>query len=79
MPFRDGAFEACIIERVVFNVNRKTLHLRIEAGPFRYGPALERAVELQSEIVVEPGGVVLLYAKLQGLKFGIFASLRCLG
>lgn len=57
-------------------MNRQQLHLRIKAGPFRYGPAVERAVELKPEIVVEPSGVVLLHAKLQGLRIGVFTLLR---
>src|SRR5690606_19492167 len=51
------------LERMVLDVHRQPLHAGIEAGTFRHGPALEHPVDLQSEIVVQVAGGVLLDAE----------------
>ena len=47
-------------ERVVLDPDRQPLHRRVERRLVRHRPALEHAVGLQPEVVVQPGGVVLL-------------------
>ncbi len=45
---------------MVLRADRQALVGRVEAGPLGDRPALEHAVDLQSQIPVQPGGVVLL-------------------
>ena len=51
---RDGALEAGILERVILHLHRQALVGGIEAWTFGDRPALEGAVELETEIVVQP-------------------------
>src|SRR5205085_2409993 len=60
LPLRDLAFEGGVVERVVLDVNGERSLPRLERHPLRNGPARERAVPLQAEVVVEPAGVVPL-------------------
>src|SRR6266851_2809043 len=56
----DDAFEGSVLDRVVLDVHRQTLVGWVEAGTFGYRPAQQYAVELETEIVVEMAGGVLL-------------------
>ena len=60
LALRDVPFEAAVFERVVLDVDGETLFRRIEARPPRHRPALQNAVELEPEIVVQPRRGVLL-------------------
>ena len=56
----NGAFEIAIVERVVLDMHRQALVLRVVARPARHCPADEDAVQLEAEIVMEPRRRVLL-------------------
>ena len=60
LALRDRAFEITIVERVVLDLDREPLVARIERRPLGYRPGFEHAVEFEAEIVMEPGGIVLL-------------------
>ena len=57
---RNGAFERVVFDRMVFDVNGKTLFGGIEAGAAGDRPALHHAVELEAKVVMQPGRVVFL-------------------
>src|SRR5207247_10873633 len=63
--FRDHTLEAAVIERVVLDVHGQPLVGRIEAGSLRHRPALERPIELETEIVMQAAGCVLLHDETQ--------------
>ena len=60
LAFRDLAFEAAVVERMVLHVHGHALVGRVEARPLGNGPALQRAIELEPEVVVQVAGGVLL-------------------
>src|SRR6185312_14231022 len=60
LPGRDHALEARVGERMVLHVHRHAPHVRIEARALGHRPALERAVELEAEVVMQPPRRVLL-------------------
>src|SRR5262249_11989346 len=60
LALRDGAFEAAIVQRMILDMHGQPLFAGNEAGPARDRPAFQDAVHLQAEIVMQPGGVVLL-------------------
>ena len=57
---RDGAFEIAVVQRVILDLDRQPLVVRIERGSSRHRPGFEDAVELQPQIVMQPGRVMLL-------------------
>ena len=57
---RDGAFEIAVVQRVILDLDREPLVVRIERGSSRHRPGFEDAVELQPQIVMQPGRVMLL-------------------
>ena len=60
LSLRDHALEAAVAERMVLDVHGHAPHMRIEARALGNRPALERAVELEPEVVVQaPRGVLL--------------------
>ena len=59
-PLRDGALEVAVVERMVLGPHRQALVVGIEARPLGHRPALEHAVQLEPEVPVQPGRVVLL-------------------
>jgi hypothetical protein len=77
---RDHAFERAVLDGMVFRAHGQALVLGIETRAARHRPALQHAVELQAEIVVQaPGGVLLddvTPARLATLRA---LRLRCLG
>src|SRR5439155_3043772 len=48
-------------ERMIFDVDGQTLLRRVHRRLLGHGPALEHAVGFEAEIVMEPGGLVLLH------------------
>ena len=69
LPGWDRAFKAAVGNRVVFDVDRHALFMRIEAGPLGHRPAKQDAVQLQAKVVVQPRGPVLLDDEGEGLGF----------
>ena len=57
----DRAFKTGIGQGMVLGPHRQPLVIGIEAGPLGHGPALEDTVQLQTEIIVQPAGSVLLH------------------
>ena len=53
LAVRDMALELRVLERVVLGVHREPLLVRIEARAARHRPALEHAVELEPQVVVQ--------------------------
>ena len=49
----DHALEAAVLDRVVLDLHGEALLGRVEARPLGHGPALEHAVELEAEVVVQ--------------------------
>ena len=75
------AFEAAVVERMILYLHRKSAVLRVQARFFRHGPALQHAIVLEPEVVVQPRRVVLLHDVLQaamasGAPFGDFQGSR---
>ena len=60
LALRDRALERGVAEGVVLDLHRQPLDRRIERRPLGDRPALEHAVGLEPEIVVQVRGVVLL-------------------
>src|SRR5690606_26860889 len=61
LPVRYGPFEIVVGDGVVLDVDGHPLYRRVETGPLGHGPALHRALYLQTEVVMEPPGPVLLH------------------
>src|SRR5439155_4046929 len=55
-PFGEGFLEQKVVERMVLNMNREALHIRIFAWPLRHRPGDERRANFQSEVIVETPG-----------------------
>src|SRR5438045_8967753 len=45
LSLRDRAFEGVVVDGVIFDLHRESLHRWIKAGPFRHRPAFHYAVE----------------------------------
>ena len=56
----DGALEGGVGEGMVLGAHGEALVVRVEARPVRHRPALEHPVQLQPQVPVKPGRVVLL-------------------
>jgi hypothetical protein len=67
-------FELAIIERVVFDMDGEPLLPRVEARSLRHRPALQNAVELEAEIIMQSARGMLLDDKGEPLA-GFFAGL----
>ena len=61
---RNVAFEIAVLDRVILHVRREMLHRRIERRALRHRPRFQHAVDLQPEIIVQPGGIVPLHAEV---------------
>ena len=59
-PFGNGAFEVAVVERMVLDLDRQPLAVRIERRALGHRPRLEDAVELEPEIVVQARRVMPL-------------------
>jgi signal transduction histidine kinase len=51
---RNDALEFAVFERVVLGLHREALVRRVEARALRHRPALQRPVELEAEVVMQP-------------------------
>src|SRR5204863_7219798 len=60
LTLRNRALEAAVGDRVVLDVDRHALDRGIQAGTLGHGPALQRSVELEAEVVVQPRSRMLL-------------------
>ena len=60
LAFGNGAFEIAIVQRVILDLDRQPLVGGIERWTARHGPGFEDAIELEPEIVVQAGRVMLL-------------------
>ena len=58
---RDRPLEVAVLERVVLDVDREVALPTTEWDAFRHGPARERAVPLEAEVVVEATRIVPLH------------------
>ena len=56
----DGAFEITIVERMILDLDREPLVVRIERRPARHRPGLEDAVEFEPKIIMQPRRIMLL-------------------
>ncbi|MNV26890.1 hypothetical protein D3C71_1180200 [compost metagenome] len=74
MAFGDAAFEAGVVQRMVFDVHRQALDLGVQRRALGHRPALERAIEFQAKVIMQARGVVLLDAELQGVILGVFSA-----
>ncbi len=54
LPGGDRPFEVGVLERVVLDVHRQMPLATAQRDPLRHGPARERTVSLEAEVVVEP-------------------------
>src|SRR5690606_29575018 len=78
----NGALEAAIVERMVFDAHGETLVGGIIGWALGHRPALEHAIEFDTKIVVETRGVVLLHHEtITGrlARTGFPGGLLCLG
>lgn len=57
---RDRAFKVTVVEGMVFDLDRQPLVGRIERWAASDGPGFEDAIKLQSQIVMEASGIMLL-------------------
>ena len=57
---RDDPFEIEVFDGVVLDVDGHAPRLAVEAGALRDGPADEHALDLEAEVVVQPGRAVAL-------------------
>src|SRR5262249_51016250 len=53
LALRDVALELEVLHRVVFGLHREPLFVGDEARPVRHRPALEHAVELEPQVIVQ--------------------------
>src|SRR2546428_11374106 len=63
--FRDHALEVAVGQRMIFDVDGEPLVRRIETRSLRHRPAFERAVELETEVVMQAAGGGRLHDKAQ--------------
>src|SRR5262249_44524390 len=61
LTLRNRSLETAVLYGVILDLHGETLVRRIEARAFGHRPALERAVELEPEVVVEMARRVLLH------------------
>ena len=61
LPGRNEAFELCIVEWVVFNLNGQSLLRGIETRSLRDGPTFQGPIQLQAKVIVQTTCRMLLY------------------
>ena len=57
---RDNAFERAVVERMILDHHGETFFTVVEGRAFGDGPGLEDAVQLQTEVIMQTAGVMLL-------------------
>ena len=60
LALRDRAFECVVFDRMVLDVDGKSLFVGIEARAAGHGPTLHHAVELEPQIIMQPPRGMLL-------------------
>ncbi len=60
VPFRDDAFEATVVQRMIFSFDGKAFVGRIKGGSFRDRPGSQHPLHFQTKIVMKAGGSMLL-------------------
>jgi hypothetical protein len=73
LAFRDSALEGPVIEGMVLGVHGQALFARDQARPLGDRPALEDAIELEAEIVVQARRIVFLDAEAEAASRGNLA------
>src|SRR5207247_7026775 len=63
--FRNVSVLVGLLDRMALDLHSQPLFARIEARALGYRPALQCAIELQAEVVVEPPRCMLLHNKMQ--------------
>ena len=63
VAFGNDALELAVLERMILDVHRQPLGLRIERRPLRHRPRQQHAVVLEPEVVVQVAGEMLLDAE----------------
>src|SRR5262249_21957898 len=72
---RDHALERAVVDRMILGADGQALDLRTEARAARDSPALQHAVQLQPEVVMQaPGGVLL--GHVAPARFAALCALR---
>src|SRR5205085_238960 len=60
LAFRNDAFKLRVVNRMIFNLHREPPDFRIERWTFRHGPRLQHAVDLETKVVMQLRGAMLL-------------------
>lgn len=60
LTFRNGAFEVAIVQRVILDLDCQPLVVRVEGWAFGDSPGFKDAIELEPQVVVQPGGIMFL-------------------
>ena len=68
VAFRDDSFERAVLDRMILDVHRQPLRLRIERRSLRHRPRQQHAVVLEPEVVVQVAGEMLLHAEEAALR-----------
>ena len=65
---RDRAFKITVIERMVFDLDRKATIMWVDRWAARHRPGFEDPVEFEPQIIVKPPSGMLLHNKAQPLR-----------
>src|SRR4051794_23214615 len=76
VPLRDLALEAPVLEWMVFDVDGEVLLAGLKRDALRHGPRGEGAVALETEVVMEPSGVMSLDDEDRRLRLAALAPER---
>ncbi len=57
----DDPLEIAIVERMILGTHGEAVFARVQARPLGHGPAFQHPVELEPEVPVQPGRLVLLH------------------
>jgi hypothetical protein len=57
---RYSPFEAAVFERMIFGLHGEPLDVRVVARTFGHGPARQRVIHLEAQVVMQPRRVVLV-------------------
>ena len=72
--FGDAPFELGVIERMILDVHRQALVIGRQARTPGHGPALQHAIELEAQVVMQPARSVLLDDEQMPTLAGEFAA-----
>ena len=68
LALRNGAFEVAVIQRMVLDLDREPLVMRIEGRALGDGPGLEDAVQFEPQVVVQMRCRMLLNHEAEALR-----------